>query len=147
VIDVQDELAFAASVTWMASMLTQMHLRPAVRNGILKSLPGSDFACISPFLQPVALKKSAVLQEKNRSVEYVNFIESGIVSLRTLGTGSILETATVGCQGMVGVSVALGAEKSIHQSIILVSGSALRIRAEDLQRSMSERPQIREHRF
>lgn len=34
---------------------------------------------------------------------------------------------------------------SIHRSVVLVSGKALRIRVADLQRSMEDRSQIREH--
>jgi hypothetical protein len=63
----------------------------------------------------------------------------------TLATGSILETAMVGSRGFAPVSVVLGARTSAHRSTVLVSGNALRIRADDLERSMLERPQIREH--
>jgi len=91
------------------------------------------------------LNARAVLQEQNERVEHVNFIETGIVSLRALAAGSMLETAMVGCHGAVGVSVALCGEMSMHRAIVLVPGRALRIRTDDLLQSMRERPQIREH--
>lgn len=124
-------------------MLDQSN-RP-IRNCILKSFSLSDLSCIRPVLQPIILTENTVLQEPNKRVEYVNFIESGIVSLITLATGSTLETAIVGCHGAVGASVALCGEMSMHRSTVLVSGSAFRIRTDDLQRSMRERPQIREN--
>jgi hypothetical protein len=71
------------------------------------------------------------------------FVETGIVSLMTLSSGSMLETAMVGCHGAVGASVALGATTSMHRSIVSVPGNAFRIRVDDLQQSMDERPQIR----
>jgi CRP-like cAMP-binding protein len=116
-----------------------------VRNGILERLSPGEFEHIRSFLQPVALKERSVLQEPNRRVEYVHFVETGVVSLMALASGSMLETAMVGSQGMVPASIALGSSTSSHRSIVLVSGSALRIRADDLQRSMHERPLIREH--
>ena len=121
--------------------------RPVVKNKILASLPPADFACIGPYLRHVAFKKRAILQDRQKPVEHVNFIESGIVSLRIMATGSVLEIAMVGYHGMVGVSVLLGAETSVHQSIAAIPGSALSIRADDLRRLMQERPLIREHLF
>jgi CRP-like cAMP-binding protein len=126
-------------------MLNQPNRLLTVRNCILRSLSFSDFSHIRPLLQPVVLNERSVLQESNKRIEYVSFIESGIISLRTLAIGCTLETAFVGYHGAVGVSVALGGETSIHRSIVLARGSALRIRADDLQRAMLEQPQIREH--
>jgi CRP-like cAMP-binding protein len=120
-------------------MVSEFH-----RNGILGNLAVTDFARIRPHLQLVQLKERTVLQEPQKRIEHVYFIEAGIVSLRTLGAGSILETALVGRNGAVGVSVALGTDVSMHQSIVLVSGSALRIPSDDLCRLMCEGLQIRE---
>jgi CRP-like cAMP-binding protein len=121
------------------------HRQAPIRNGILRNFALADLACIGPFLKPVALKERAVLQEPRKRVEHINFVETGIVSLRTIATGCFLETAMVGSRGAVGASVALGADTAMHQSIVLVSGSALRIHADDLRRLMIERLQIREH--
>jgi CRP-like cAMP-binding protein len=124
-------------------MMIQVN-RP-IRNRILRSLPLSDLACIRPYLQPVLLPERLIMQEPNKPVEHISFIETGIVSLRTIAAGSILETAIVGCHGAVGVSIALCGQTSNHQSIVQIHGSALKISAADLQRSMHERPRIREH--
>jgi CRP-like cAMP-binding protein len=131
--------------TISACMLDKSNRRPAIRNCILKNLSPSDRSFIGSFLEPISLSVTTVLQEPNKRVEHVSFIETGIISLRTLATGSILETAIVGCHGAVGVSVALAGGTSMHRSIVLFPGKALRIRADDLQRCMRERPQIREH--
>ncbi|MBR1297372.1 Crp/Fnr family transcriptional regulator [Bradyrhizobium sp. AUGA SZCCT0042] len=116
-----------------------------IRNGILSGLAVPDFHYLRPLLEPVALKERSVLQEPNQHVEYVNFVETGIVSIMTLATGSILETAMVGSRGLTPASVVLGAKTCRHRSTVLFSGNALRIRADDLKCSMHERPQIREH--
>lgn len=119
--------------------------KQTVKNSFLATLSLLDFASIRPLLKPISLVRGSVLNEPNRAIEHVTFVESGIVSLMALTGGNMLETAIVGRHGAVGASVALGARTSIHRSTVLVSGSALGIRVEDLQRSMENRPHIREH--
>ncbi|WP_271627655.1 Crp/Fnr family transcriptional regulator [Bradyrhizobium sp. CCBAU 11445] len=75
-----------------------------------------------------------VLQEPKRHLDHVYFVESGLVSLRIVAAGSILETAVIGYQGAVGAS-------------LLIPGNAHRIRVEDLRRIMNENPGIRERLF
>jgi CRP-like cAMP-binding protein len=127
-----------------APMLRQWRQRMSVKNCVLKSFSPLDFNYIRPLLQPVTLKRRAVLQEPNRGIEYINFVETGIISLMTVATGSILETAMVSSRGFAPASAVLGARTSAHRSIVLVSGHALQIRSDDLTRLMMERPQIRE---
>lgn len=45
-----------------------------------------------------------VLQEPKKPVEHVYFVESGLVSLRVVAAGSMLETAVIGYRGVVGTS-------------------------------------------
>lgn len=115
-----------------------------IRNGILGGLAIPDFYYLRPLLEPITLKERSVLQEPNEHVEYVNFVETGVISLMTLATDSTLETAMVSSRGFTPASAALGARTCRHRSMVLIPGSALRIRAKDLQCSMHERPQIRE---
>jgi CRP-like cAMP-binding protein len=126
-------------------MLSSLQKHLTIRNSFLATLSLPDFDPVRAFLQPVSLEAGTVLHEPNKRIEYVSFIETGLVSLMTLASGSMLETAMVGRHGAVGASVALGASASMHKAIVSIPGKALRIRVEDLQRSMDERPQIREH--
>jgi CRP-like cAMP-binding protein len=116
----------------------------AVRNTILSNLGLADFARLRPYLQSVALKERAVLEVPEKHIEYIYFIETGLVSLRTRVARNALETAMVGRGGVVGALIALDNDVSIHHSIVLVAGHAFRIRADDLHRVMSEQPLIRE---
>lgn len=125
-------------------MLAHERKRQFVRNRILGSLSPSAFDYIRPLLEPVSLKERSVLQEPNRQVEYVNFIETGVISLMTLAAGNILETAMVGPRGVAPVSVVLGGRTCGHRSTVLVAGNALRIRVDDFERSMHECPELRE---
>jgi CRP-like cAMP-binding protein len=115
------------------------------RNGVLAGLPPDDLAFLTPFLHPVSLKERVVLQQPQKPIKHVDFIESGMISVRTLGTGDILETALIGRQGAAGASLALGCEVSAVQSIVVAPGQAFRIHADDLRLAMRKCPTIREH--
>lgn len=123
-------------------MLAQANRRAFVKNAILANLSLPDLAAIGEFLDPITLKERAVLEESGRRVEYVYFLESGIVSTRIVAADSMLETALVGYRGAVGAAYLLGGFAPAQQSVVLLPGSALRIQIEHLRRFMSERPQI-----
>ena len=126
-------------------MFSGAHRPSGIRNRILLNIALSDFGALRPFLHPAELHNGFVLSEPNKPIEYVTFVESGLVSLMTLARdGGMLETAMVGHHGVVGASVVLGARTSMHRSIVSIPGKAWRIRADDLQRLMIEQPQIRE---
>lgn len=124
-------------------MLPHSNKRPFVRNAILARLSLPDLAAIGEFLEPIVLKERMVLQEPKKRVEHVYFIEAGLISLRIVAAGSILETAVLGYRGAVGASFLLGGHLPTHQSVVLFPGSALRIHVDNLSRVMNERPPIR----
>lgn len=126
-------------------MLAQLNSRLCIGNGILAGLPAEEFASIRPLLHAVLLAEGSVLHESKKRVEHVYFIESGVVSLRTVTSGNTLETAMIGRQGAAGITVVLGWEESPYHSSVFLPGRALRIRVEDLQRTVQGRPLIREH--
>ncbi|MCA1536121.1 Crp/Fnr family transcriptional regulator [Bradyrhizobium sp. NBAIM03] len=126
------------------SCVVRASMRSFVKNAILARLPLQDLVAIGQCLEPVVLGERIVLQEPKRNVDYVYFIESGLVSLRIVTSGIILETAVIGFRGAVGASVLLGGHLSTHQSVVLFPGTALRIRVKELRQLMNERPQIRE---
>jgi CRP-like cAMP-binding protein len=126
-------------------MLVEPIKRQFVKNTVLANLSLSDLAALGPFLKPIALKERMVLHEAKRPVEYVYFIESGLVSIRTMAAGSVLEIAVAGYHGVVGVSSLLGEHLATHQSIVAFPGSALRIHSDEIRRVTAEHPQILEH--
>ncbi|WP_442896183.1 Crp/Fnr family transcriptional regulator [Bradyrhizobium sp. AZCC 2289] len=114
-----------------------------IKNAILAGLPPACFAAILPFLEQVTLKERLSLQGPRKPVEHVYFVESGIVSLRTVATEGFVEIATIGAQGAVGISSLLGGHLPAHQSIVLLPGSALRIGTEEFWRVFAESPEFR----
>ncbi|RXG90897.1 Crp/Fnr family transcriptional regulator [Bradyrhizobium vignae] len=126
---------------------TRRNTWPSVKNAILARFSLQDRAALDQFLEPIVLRERTILLSPKSHLDYVYFIESGLVSLRIVATGSILETAVIGYRGAVGASLLLGGHLSTHQCVVLLTGTAYRIPVEDLRRVMDERPQIREHLF
>ncbi|SCB55673.1 cAMP-binding domain of CRP or a regulatory subunit of cAMP-dependent protein kinases [Bradyrhizobium shewense] len=131
----------------LRSLPVRLAKRPFVKNTILARLSIQQLAAIGECLKPVVLKERMVLQEPKRPVEHVYFVESGLVSLRVVAAGSMLETAVIGYRGVVGTSFVWGAHLSSNQSVVVFPGNAYRIRVEDLRRIMKVHPEIRDHLF
>jgi CRP-like cAMP-binding protein len=117
-----------------------------VRNRLLASMAPEMFARVRPHLDPVAVKRKAVLQEHNRPIEHVYFLERGVASLfaRTQSDGPVA-VSIVGPRGFIGVAAVLGKTRSPNRCVMEVPGEALRISVKELNRIMTELPAVREH--
>lgn len=119
-------------------------IRSSLKNGILRGLSLQHLAEITKFLEPIVLRERLILQESRRPLDYVYFLESGLVSMRVVASGGILETAVVGSRGAVGASPVVGGNLSTYQSAVLFAGMAYRISITDLDRVMNDHPDIKE---
>jgi CRP-like cAMP-binding protein len=117
-----------------------------VRNRLLGCMSPRLFAQLSEFLEPVALKRRAILQEHNRPIEHAYFIERGVASLvaRTQRDGPV-GISMVGRFGFVGVAAVLGTMRSPHRCVVQIPGEALRIGAQQLYDIAESVPGIRHH--
>ena len=114
----------------------------AVRNRVLAALAPDDFALLELKLERVPLDLLAILIEAHRPIQHVFFPESGIVStIANTDEGSI-EIGLVGREGVVGISIILGANQTPHTSLVQGAGEALRISADDLRIAIRDRPAI-----
>ncbi|WP_342723889.1 Crp/Fnr family transcriptional regulator [Bradyrhizobium sp. B097] len=132
-----------AMLSWTGTV--RQNMRGFAKNEILARISLQDLAAIGELLEPVILRERMILQEPKTHLEHVYFIESGLVSLRVVAIGSILETAVIGHRGAVGASLLFGGHPSAHQAVVLFPGSAHRIRIEDLRRLMNESREIQRH--
>lgn len=110
-----------------------------LQNRLLRALSPEDFALLAPRLEPLALPKGKVLIEPHEPIEHVTFIEAGIGSVVAFTSENLrVEIGIVGREGLIGPSVALGVERTPHQSFIQVEGHGHRVAAADLTRAMDE---------
>src|ERR1700731_1076814 len=100
-----------------------------VENRILASLPGQDRERLLAHLEPVPLPLGKVLYEADRPIDYVYFIETGMVSLVSVTEeGETFEVGIVGYGGIVGATVFLE-EKTAQRAVVQAEGTALRMPA------------------
>ena len=94
------------------------------QNGLLSALPAEDYKRIAPSLEVVPLKLKEILHKPGSPVEHVYFPGGGFCSIVTvLEDGSMVEVATVGREGMVGLA-ALSDGRQGASSAVMVQGEA-----------------------
>jgi CRP-like cAMP-binding protein len=102
-------------------------------NRLLDGLPSKDLASIRSAAERVRPRMRQVLYEQDASMPYVYFPLSGVFSLLAkMSDESIVETLTVGNEGMIGLPAILGASTSPTRAICQISGWALRVPTEVL---------------
>jgi CRP-like cAMP-binding protein len=105
----------------------------ARRNAVLAGLGEDALAPLLPNLHQTPLPLGTVLHEAGEPIGVVYFPLVGVVSVvADLGDDQVVETATIGSEGMVGISVFLGADAPTERSLVQVPGQALTMSAGDL---------------
>jgi CRP-like cAMP-binding protein len=113
-----------------------------VRNRLLGALGPEDFALLAPKLERIPTVLHATIIAANSPIDHVVFPESGIVSTIANTEEGRIEIGVIGSEGMVGLPVVLGTDRTPHSSVVQASGEALRIRAEDLRAAIRESPSV-----
>ena len=106
----------------------------ALPNKILAALPPGEFKQFEARLRPVRLELGKTLYLPEQKIEYVYFVNSGVVSLlAALENGSTVEAGVIGPEGMAGIPVVLGADATPNQALIQSEGEALRMSSRDVR--------------
>lgn len=117
---------------------------PAAENLLLLALPPAEQAIIKPELEHVPLALRQVLQEPEKPLRHLWFPRSGVASMMSMmADGSIVEVATVGREGMVGLSVVLGADRLAQLIFIQIPGEGYRISADRFRQLADRLPVFR----
>jgi CRP-like cAMP-binding protein len=104
---------------------------PTGQNRLLATLPAEDYRKIAPELQRVSLGLRDMLYESGKPIEYAYFPIVGVMSmLAEMEEDALVEVATVGNEGMIGLPLFLGATMTPGQAFSQVPGAALRMGAE-----------------
>lgn len=102
----------------------------APRNRILAALPADEYARLGPHLERVKLDIKRLLFDVDQPIEHVYFPESCVTSILSLmADGSAIETATVGMEGMIGLAIFHGTDRTSAQAFCQVAGEAIKMEA------------------
>ena len=103
---------------------------PRPRNLILSQLPEAEYVALARFLVPVDLPLSKSLSEPNQPIEYVYFVNTGLISTDALTeNGESVEVGVIGREGFSGLAALLDQPQMSHSVIIQGMGEGFRIRA------------------
>jgi CRP-like cAMP-binding protein len=110
-------------------------------NLLLAALPAADYARILPELSLVPLTLKTLLHKPGETIRHVYFPGGGFCSMLTvLEDGTMVEVATIGREGVIGLSAVL--DNGPTTSVTMVQGASdtcYRMAAEDFRREMDRR--------
>lgn len=100
------------------------------KNIILSQLPEAEYAALAKFLVPVDLPLGQKLSEPNEPIEYVYFLNSGLISTDALTKkGESVEVGVIGREGFSGLPALLDQPQMSHNVVIQGIGGGFRIRS------------------
>lgn len=115
-------------------------------NHLLSALSASDFGLLKEGLTLVQLELRKMLEPSNTPIKHVYFPERGIVSVVAEDTrGRQSEVGLIGCEGMTGVHIVMGGDRSPHLSYVQAAGQGLRASADDIREAMRASGSLREN--
>ena len=113
-------------------------------NHLLGCLPDAEWKRLSPHLEWVSMKLGQVVYEAGDILQYAYFPIDCIISLLyVMEDGDAAETAMVGNEGIVGVSLFMGGEGTIGRAIVQNDGHAFRLKAQVLKKEFERAGPVR----
>jgi CRP-like cAMP-binding protein len=95
---------------------------PRSGNKLIACLPPEDFARLQPYLKTVRFKRKEVIHRRNEPTRRVVFPNGGVASVTTaMKSGAMVEIATVGDEGLLGLEAFFGDAAMPSETMIQVS--------------------------
>src|SRR3970282_2825164 len=105
------------------------------QNHLLTALPKAEFERLAPHLEPVPMLLGDILYEPGTQMQHAYFPTTAIVSLHyVMESGASAETAGVGNEGVVGVSLFMGGENTPSSAVVQTAGHGYRLPGRVLKR-------------
>ena len=121
-------------------------LLSACRNRLLAALAPDDFALLAPHLERVTLSLGEMVIIPDRPIEHVHFVEQCIVScIGIAADGERIELAVVGREGLVGLPVLMGDDRTPDEGLVQMSGLAWAIPKGAILGAMRSSPGLHGH--
>lgn len=98
------------------------------QNHLLAALPTAEFEALAPHLELVPLQLGQMLYEPDTQLQHAFFPTTAIVSLHyVMESGATAETAGVGNEGVVGISLFMGGNTTPSSAVVQTAGHAYRL--------------------
>ncbi|TCR75607.1 Crp/Fnr family transcriptional regulator [Rhizobium sp. BK376] len=112
-------------------------MRECYRNILLKTAHSGCLATVEDRLERTDLEKGQIIVEPGRSMRWVYFVETGLISVISHpAKHQDIELGVIGREGMTGEAVALDDDRSPFTYRVQIAGCALRIEAGRLREAM-----------
>jgi len=107
-------------------------------------LPPSEFGELRPHLATVQLTAKQRLAEPNQRIPAVYFPIDAVISVTAVGASdATVEVGSVGCEGMAGVPLLFGSDRSTSRVLVQIGGTAERMDADVLRREAARHSEFR----
>src|SRR5258706_7732500 len=95
---------------------------------LLAALPAAEFARVAAHLELVTMKLGEVLYEPGQQLQHAYFPTTCIVSMQyVMASGASAESAGVGNEGVVGISLFMGGDTTPSSAVVQTAGHAYRL--------------------
>jgi len=109
------------------------------QNHLLAALPTAEFEPLVPHLELVPLLLGQMLYEPDMQLQHAYFPTTSIVSLHyVMESGASAETAGVGNEGMVGISLFMGGDTTPSSAVVQTAGHAYRLERRRLKQAFDQ---------
>jgi CRP-like cAMP-binding protein len=108
------------------------------RNRLLAAIPDDELDAVLEHLEPVDLEFGQVLIEIDQPIEHVYFPEGALVSM--IGTdseGAAVEVVMIGRDGMVGMPLFFGTDRTLMQAFVQIPGNSWRMSAQRFRETIA----------
>jgi CRP-like cAMP-binding protein len=115
----------------------------SIRNEILLALPPGERDTVFSNLEFLETKSYDLWNEMGEPIQYCYFVNSGMTSiLNVMADGKGVEVGLTGKEGFVGLPLVVGLKTSATRAVVQISGSAFRLSAASLVRTLRTCPQL-----
>lgn len=110
-------------------------------NVLFRRLPAAERALLKPHLEPFTLEPDAIVCAAGDRIHHAVFPLSGIISMVALtGEGSVLHGGVVGQDGMFGLPLSVGLQRSSLEARVQGRGECIRIESRPFRRLLGKCP-------
>jgi CRP-like cAMP-binding protein len=114
-------------------------IRTSIGNHLLDLLPTGDLDRLRPHLTEIGLELNQTLHEPGDAIRHVYFPVQGFISIvAEMRHGAVVEVGVAGKEGMLGLGIALGDDRSPYKGMVQMAGRALRMPAAVLRDALRD---------